>query len=229
MWTAPSCQGIGHVAGLVDALKAAGCERIFTETASGAQRDRPELARALDYMRKGDVLVVWKLDRLARSIKQLIETIELLDGEGIGFQSVTEAMDTTTPGGRLLSLRSSSAASSANLRRQVLPRRARRAGRVEQRESSTKSRSGKRVPSLQFRRAWRRALPRDSASLLPRFIGKFQKLAARTPETARHLPRARPSHPVHGRPSFLYGKDLRSVESRAARASVSVFYLRCGR
>ena len=101
-WTDPSCQGIGHVAGLVDALKAAGCERIFTETASGAQRDRPELARALDYMRKGDVLVVWKLDRLARSIKQLIETIELLDGEGIGFQSVTEAMDTTTPGGRLL-------------------------------------------------------------------------------------------------------------------------------
>ena len=62
----------------------------------------PEFARALDYMRKGDVLVVWKLDRLARSIKQLIETIELLDGEGIGFQSVTEAMDTTTPGGRLL-------------------------------------------------------------------------------------------------------------------------------
>lgn len=86
----------------VDALKAAGCERIFTETASGAQRDRPELARALDYMRKGDVLVVWKLDRLARSMKQLIETIELLDGQGIGFRSVTEAMDTTTPGGRLL-------------------------------------------------------------------------------------------------------------------------------
>lgn len=67
-----------------------------------ARRDRPELARALDYMRKGDVLVLWKLDRLARSMKQLIETIELLDGEGIGFQSVTEAMDTTPPGGRLL-------------------------------------------------------------------------------------------------------------------------------
>lgn len=86
----------------LDALKAAGCERIFTEKASGAQRDRPELKAALDYMRAGDTLVVWKLDRLARSLKQLIETVESLGDQGIGLKSVTEAIDTTTSGGRLI-------------------------------------------------------------------------------------------------------------------------------
>jgi DNA invertase Pin-like site-specific DNA recombinase len=87
----------------MDALKAAGCERIFVEKASGAQRDRPELKAALDYMRDGagDVFVVWKLDRLARSLKQLIETVEDLEHRGIGFRSLTEAIDTTSAGGRL--------------------------------------------------------------------------------------------------------------------------------
>lgn len=86
----------------LDALKAAGCERIFEEKASGAQRDRPQLKAAVEYMREGDTLVVWKLDRLARSMKQLIETVEDLDARGIGFQSLTEAIDTTTAGGRLV-------------------------------------------------------------------------------------------------------------------------------
>ncbi|BCX90000.1 hypothetical protein MIN45_PP14 (plasmid) [Methylomarinovum tepidoasis] len=85
-----------------DALKAAGCGRIFIEKASGAQRDRPQLQAALDYLREGDVLVVWKLDRLARSLKQLIETVEELEKRGIGFRSLTENIDTTTPGGRLV-------------------------------------------------------------------------------------------------------------------------------
>jgi len=85
-----------------DALEAAGCERIFIEKASGAQRDRPQLKAALDYLREGDVLVVWKLDRLARSLKQLIETVEELEKRGIGFKSLTENIDTTTPGGRLV-------------------------------------------------------------------------------------------------------------------------------
>lgn len=85
-----------------EALVAAGCARIFEEAASGAQRDRPQLMAALDYLRPGDVLVVWKLDRLARSLKQLIETIEELERRKIGFRSVTEAIDTTTPGGRLV-------------------------------------------------------------------------------------------------------------------------------
>ena len=79
-----------------DALEAAGCEKIFTEKASDAQRDRPELTTALEYIRAGDTLVVWKLDRLARSVKQLIETVEDLEKRGIGFKSLTENIDTTT-------------------------------------------------------------------------------------------------------------------------------------
>lgn len=86
----------------IDALEAAGCERIFVEHASGAQRDRPELKAALEYARDSDVLVVWKLDRLARSLKQLIETVELLDSQKVGFRSLTESIDTTTPGGKLI-------------------------------------------------------------------------------------------------------------------------------
>ncbi|SFQ78933.1 recombinase family protein [Donghicola eburneus] len=86
----------------LDALKAAGCEKVFTEKASGAQRDRPELNAALSYMRQGDSLVVWKLDRLARSMPQLIDTVSTLEDEGIGFRSLTEAIDTTTAGGRLV-------------------------------------------------------------------------------------------------------------------------------
>ncbi len=86
----------------VEALKAAGCKRIFRETASGAQRDRPELAKALDYLRPNDVFCVWKLDRCSRSLKQLIETVELLGERGVGFRSLTENLDTTSPGGVLV-------------------------------------------------------------------------------------------------------------------------------
>jgi len=86
----------------LDALEKEGCERVFTETASGAQRDRPELKAALDYMRPGDTLVVWRLDRLARSMKQLIETVEGLENREVGFRSITESIDTTTPGGKLV-------------------------------------------------------------------------------------------------------------------------------
>ena len=85
----------------LDALTGAGSERIYEERASGAQRDRPELKAALDYLRDGDVLVVWKLDRLARSLGQLIETVESMKRRGIGFRSLTEQIDTTTPTGTL--------------------------------------------------------------------------------------------------------------------------------
>ena len=86
----------------LDALKAAGCERIDEERASGAQRDRPELKAAISYMREGDTLVVWKLDRLARSLKQLIDTVEDRGARGIGLRWLTEAIDTTTSGGKLI-------------------------------------------------------------------------------------------------------------------------------
>ena len=85
-----------------DALTAAGCGKLFVEKASGAQRERPALGEALGFMRSGDTLVVWRLDRLARSIKQLIETVEDLEGRGIGLRSLTEAIDTTTSGGKLV-------------------------------------------------------------------------------------------------------------------------------
>jgi DNA invertase Pin-like site-specific DNA recombinase len=86
----------------LDALNGAGCEKVFTEKASGALRERPQLKAALDYMRSSDTLVVWKLDRLARSIKQLIETVEDMGERGIGLRSLTEAIDTTTAGGKLV-------------------------------------------------------------------------------------------------------------------------------
>ena len=85
-----------------DALAEAGCGRIFTEQLSGAVTDRPALSDALEFARSGDTLIVWKLDRLARSMKQLIETIENLRVRGIGFRSLTEALDTTTAQGRLV-------------------------------------------------------------------------------------------------------------------------------
>jgi DNA invertase Pin-like site-specific DNA recombinase len=91
-----------HPALHLDALHAAGCAKVFVEQASGAQRDRPPLQAALDDARSGDTLVVWKLDRLARSLKQLIETIELLAAREIGFRSLTEAIETATAGGRLV-------------------------------------------------------------------------------------------------------------------------------
>ncbi|WP_425989919.1 recombinase family protein [Afipia sp. DC4300-2b1] len=86
----------------LDALRSVGVSRIFVETASGAKADRSELKAALDYLRSGDTLVVWKLDRLARSITQLISTVETLDRLGCGFRSLTETIDTTTPTGRLV-------------------------------------------------------------------------------------------------------------------------------
>lgn len=86
----------------LDALQAAGCKRIFEDRASGAKTNRVGLAQALAYVRDEDVLVVWKLDRLGRSLTHLIETVTTLESRGVGFKSLTEAMDSTTPGGRLI-------------------------------------------------------------------------------------------------------------------------------
>lgn len=85
-----------------DALAAAGCARIVSDTASGALGERPELARALDHLREGDTLVVWRLDRLGRSLRHLVDTVCGLAERGVGFRSLQESIDTTTPGGRLV-------------------------------------------------------------------------------------------------------------------------------
>jgi DNA invertase Pin-like site-specific DNA recombinase len=85
-----------------DALRAAGCKKLFIETISSGKKDRPKLAAALDYVREGDTLVVWRLDRLARSLQQLIETVADLEKRGIALKSITETIDTSTPGGKLV-------------------------------------------------------------------------------------------------------------------------------
>jgi DNA invertase Pin-like site-specific DNA recombinase len=86
----------------VASLKSAGCERIFREKASGGRWNRPELHRLLDQLRKGDVLVVWKLDRLSRSLRDVLTIMEKLSEARAGFRSLTEAIDTTTPAGRMM-------------------------------------------------------------------------------------------------------------------------------
>ena len=85
-----------------DALLKAGCEKIFTDTISGNSTERKGLYEALKYVRSGDTLIVWKLDRLGRSLKHLIETMSSLQETGIGFKSLTESIDTTTSGGKLI-------------------------------------------------------------------------------------------------------------------------------
>jgi DNA invertase Pin-like site-specific DNA recombinase len=85
-----------------DALRKVGCKRIFSDIISGSVRERTGLNAALTFLRDSDVLVVWRLDRLGRSLKHLIEIIGLLQQRGIGFRSLTENMDTTTPGGKLV-------------------------------------------------------------------------------------------------------------------------------
>ena len=85
-----------------DALREAGCGWVFMETPSGAQRDSPELKGALDYLRAGEKLALWKLDRLARSVRQFVETDEDFAKRESGLRGLTRAIDTTSPGGRLV-------------------------------------------------------------------------------------------------------------------------------
>ena len=84
------------------ALRATGCRRIFEEAASGGRWDRPELHRMLDQLRAGDTIVVWKLDRLSRSLKDVLHIMERIAQAGAGFRSITESIDTTTPAGRMM-------------------------------------------------------------------------------------------------------------------------------
>ena len=85
-----------------DALKQAGCEKLFTDSISGTKSERPGLQEAMNHLRAGDTLVVWRLDRLGRTLKHLIATITDLSDKGIGFKSLQENMDTTTSGGKLI-------------------------------------------------------------------------------------------------------------------------------
>lgn len=86
----------------VDALKKAKCRKVFQEKVSGSKPDRVEFGRLLEVVRDGDVVVVWRLDRMARSLKHLISVVEDLQDRGVGFCSLSENIDTTTPGGELV-------------------------------------------------------------------------------------------------------------------------------
>jgi DNA invertase Pin-like site-specific DNA recombinase len=85
----------------IDALQKAGCEKLYREVVSGARMERPVLDRVVDSLRTGDVLVIWKLDRLGRSLKHLVELVNTLRERGVGLQSLNDPIDTTTPQGRL--------------------------------------------------------------------------------------------------------------------------------
>ena len=85
-----------------DAMKRAGCERVFTDKMTGKRFDRPEFLKMLEMLRPGDILVVWKLDRLGRSLKELIETVTALAERGVELRSLKENIDTTTPTGKLM-------------------------------------------------------------------------------------------------------------------------------
>ena len=86
----------------IDALQKVGCENLFTDQISGSAKSRPQLDQALNFLRSGDTLVVWRLDRLGRSLRHLIELVTELQERGVGFRSLTESMDTTTSGGKLI-------------------------------------------------------------------------------------------------------------------------------
>ena len=86
----------------IDALNDAGCDKIFRDTTTGAKAERQGLCQVLKYARKGDTILVWRLDRLGRSLRDLIDTVEMLESRGIGLRSLQESIDTTTSGGRLI-------------------------------------------------------------------------------------------------------------------------------
>ena len=134
------------------ALQSAGCEMVFHEKASGGRWDRPELHRLLGQLRKGDVVVVWKLDRLSRSLKDVLTIMERVQQAKSGFRSLTEAIDTTTPGGRMMM---QMVGSFAEFEREMLRERtkagltsARREGRIGGRRSKLKPQQKKEIVRL---------------------------------------------------------------------------------
>jgi DNA invertase Pin-like site-specific DNA recombinase len=114
-WVVAQCVVVGELLGYArvsttvqdpalqhDALMAAGCRWVWTDTASGSRTDRPKLAEVMAALAEGDTLCVWRLDRLGRSLPHLIDTVRGLEDRGVGFRSLQESIDTTTPGGRLV-------------------------------------------------------------------------------------------------------------------------------
>ena len=189
-----------------DALTEAGCEHIHTEQLSGAVVDRPALTAALQFARKGDTLVVWKLDRLARSVKQLIETVEDLRVRGIGFQSLTEAIDTTTAQGLLVFHMFSAL---AEFERSLIRERT-QAGLAAARRNG---RTGGRRPKLS-----EDDIKAAKSMLANPDIGVTQiahRLGVSPATLYRHIPAARTM--VSGKPVLCYKMDMGPVYSDHTR------------
>lgn len=127
----------------ITALQQAGCERIFQEKASGGQWDRPELQRLMDHLRSGDVVTVYKLDRLSRSLKDLLLTLEKIELVGASFLSLTEAIDTGTPAGRMMM---QIVGSFAEFEREMLRERTRHGLEAARREGRVGGRKPKLTP-----------------------------------------------------------------------------------
>jgi len=133
----------------VAALKAAGCDDIYKEKASGGRWDRPKLQELLEHLRKGDVVVVWKLDRLSRSLRDVLTVMERIQERKAGFRSLTEAIDTTTPAGRMMM---QMVGAFAEFERAMLKERTQAglaAARKEGRIASTPAASGNREPGAE--------------------------------------------------------------------------------
>jgi DNA invertase Pin-like site-specific DNA recombinase len=174
----------------IDALKAAGCDRVFMEKASGANRDRPELKAALDYIRAGDTLVVWKLDRLARSVRQLVETAEDLQQRHIELKVLTQAIDTTTPGGRLVF---HVFAAVAEFERELMLERT-HAGRATARAANRRGGRPKALSEAQIRRA--KAMLTDPMITVEEVA---HELGTATSTLYRHIPGGRSALTVESR------------------------------
>jgi DNA invertase Pin-like site-specific DNA recombinase len=127
----------------LDALKGAGCERIFSDTASATKADRPGLADATSHLRGGDMLVIWKLDRLGRTVKGLVDFVADLQGRGVQFRSLTDGIDTATPAGRFFF---HVMASLAQMERELLAERTRAGLAAARRRGRTGGRKRRMTP-----------------------------------------------------------------------------------
>jgi DNA invertase Pin-like site-specific DNA recombinase len=166
----------------LDALRAAGCERIITETASGSRGDRPELARLIENARAGDVLVVWRLDRLGRSLRHLIDLSEQLQSRGIALRSITEAIDTSTPAGRFLF---SILGALGQMEREIIIERT----KAGLRAAAARGRRGGRPPSLDDQKVRAAKAMLSSGTMSANEVARQLGVSAST--LYRHLPGGR--------------------------------------
>src|SRR6202162_1095329 len=176
----------------LDALRVAQCEKVFVETASGTRTDRPELAKLLEQARQGDVLVVWRLDRLARSLRHLIDIADDLNRRGVALKSITESIDTTTPSGRFMF---NILGALSSMEREIIVERT-RAGLIA---AAARGRRGGRPAALDASKI--RAAKAMLASGSMSAIEVAQQLGCATSTLYRHLPGGRTAVVERGMPA----------------------------